>query len=71
MLANAENIKIFDINGELSDKELSSFIDLVPFKLNIKPTEKKSRQIINPCETVCMIAELRPIWLFIAKARNI
>ena len=48
----AAKIKIFEIQGELSESELSSFIDLVFLRLNIRPTEKNSKQIINPWDTV-------------------
>ena len=52
ILAKAAKIKIFEIQGELSESELSSFIDLVFLRLNIRPTEKNSKQIINPWDTV-------------------
>ena len=52
ILAKAAKIKIFEIRGELSESELSSFIDLVFLRLNIRPTEKNSKQIINPWDTV-------------------
>ncbi len=70
MLANAEKIKIFDINGELSEREFSSLIDLVPLALKMRPTLKNKRQIINPWDIVWRMAELIPISLFIARARK-